>query len=604
MTWEMIFVLGLLVVGLILFILEKIPTDLTSMLLFSSIAIVSLVSHSDALPSINVLLSVFSNPAPLTIAAMFIISAALEKCGVIEIIAFRLEKVTFLSYSLLLGLVVLIVAFFSAFLNNTAVVVILLPVVLSLSKTVKVPASKFLIPLSYASIFGGCCTAIGTSTNILVSGVMDSYGMEPLTMFELSAVGVPLLLVSAIYLAIFGDKLLPVRETLSSILSNEGLKEYFTEAFVPRDSPLIGQTLKEAGFFKTPGLRVLEVVRRSISMETELHQLKLKAGDRVVFALKPSGASKAGSIEGVDFSGYFKLGLEQIAEHKGAIVEGIVGPHSWLIGQTVKGAHFRQRFRMALLAVHRKGANVREKLGTLRLEFGDTLLMMGTDEAVENLRYGEDVILVDKAPIPAQDMRKKIPIALGVLGGIVLAVTLNLVPIVGASFVGVTVIFLTGCLTPKEGYLAIEWKILVLIYGMLALGISMQTCGLSTYIAESFVSLGGIVGEGYRPLFLLAGLYICTDVLTEVLSNNATAALMTPIGIGLAAVLGVDPRPFIIAVCIASSASFSTPIGYQTNTYVYGVGGYRFSDFWKVGLPLNLIYFVGCMLIIPRVWHF
>lgn len=604
MTWEMLFVLGLLLVGLTLFVLEKIPTDLTAMVLFSCIAFVSLATGTNRLPSIDQMILVFANPAPLTIAAMFVLSAALEKCGVIEIIAFRLEKITSLPYSVLLGLIVLVVASFSAFLNNTAVVVILLPVVLSLSKAVDVPASKFLIPLSYASIFGGCCTAIGTSTNILVSGVMDSYNLEPLTMFELSAVGVPLLLVSALYLAIFGKKLLPVRETLSSILTKDELKEYFTEAYVPKGSPLIGQTLKEAGFFKTPGLRVLEVVRRSLSMEIDLHQLKLKAGDRVVFALKPSGASKAGSIEGVDFSGYFKLGLEQIAEHKGAIVEGIVGPHSSLIGETVQGAHFRQRFRVALLAVHRKGANVREKLGSLRLEFGDTLLMMGTDEAVENLRYGDDIILLDRAPIPAQDMRKKIPIALGILAGVIAAVSFNLAPIVAASILGVTLVFLTGCLTPKEGYLAIEWKILILIYGMLALGKSMEVCGLSTYLAENFVMLGNVVSEQYRPLCLLAGIYICTDLLTEVLSNNATAALMTPIGIGLAGALGVDPRPFVIAICIASSASFSTPIGYQTNTYVYGVGGYRFSDFWKVGLPLNIIYFVGCLFIIPKVWPF
>jgi di/tricarboxylate transporter len=534
---------------------------------------------------------------------MFIISAALDKCGAIDLMARNLERVMSLGYRIMLLVILILVAIASAFVNNTAVVVVLIPVVLSLSRKMGNPASKFLIPLSYASIFGGCCTAIGTSTNILISSILVDHGMKPLYMFELVSIGLPLLGIGVLYLVAVGKYLLPVRETLMSMLSDEERKEYIAEAYVTRRSDLVGLSLKESGLLETPGVRVLEVVRNSVALVTALDEIVLKSGDRLVLACHPTGLMTAHNLEGVNFTDEMGLGLEQIAATEGSIVESVVGPTSSLVGKSIKEVNFRQQFRMVLLAVHRKGANLREKLGMLRFEFGDTLLMLGTDQAIENLRSGDEMILLDKPALPAQDMRKKMPVAIGILAMIILSVSFNLAPIVAAALMGVTLIFLTGCLKPKDGYQSIEWRILILIYGMLAMGLCMEKSGFTRLLAENMVMASeSFISEDLRSLFILGAIYICTGILTEVLSNNATAVLMAPIAIGMAATLGVDARPFVIAVAIASSASFSTPIGYQTNTYVYGIGGYRFSDFWKIGLPLNLLYFSGCMFLIPKIW--
>lgn len=605
MNWEILFSCGLVIFGLGSFIWEKIPTDVTAMVLFGVILLVSEMSGSVNLPDIGELLSVFSNPAPLTIVAMFIISAALEKCGAIDMLSRALGCFRSWGYRGLLGVVILLVALASAFVNNTAVVVVLLPVVLSLVKKIGTPASKFLIPLSYASIFGGCCTAIGTSTNILVSSVLEAEGLAPLSMFELSFIGVPLLVLGVLYLVIFGDKLLPVRESLTSILSEEERKEYIIEAYINSGSNLIGKSLKELNFLSSEGIRVLELIRNSIVVESDFSELLLEEGDRFVLACHPSAIVKARNIEGVNFRDQMALGLEKISSNEGLIVEGIVGPKSSLIGKTVREVNFRQHFRAVLMAVHRKGSNLRAQLGMLRFEFGDTLLLLGTEGAIENLRRSDDIILLDRPAIPAEDMRRKMPIAVGVLLGVILFAAFDLMPIVVAGIIGVVVVFLTRCLKPKDGYHAVEWRILVLIYGMLALGMCMERSGFTDFLAGNLVNFSGhYFSEWMRPYVLLVGIYICTGVLTEILSNNATAVLMAPIAIGLGMTLGVDPRPFVIAVTIGASASFSTPIGYQTNTYVYGVGGYKFSDFWKVGLPLNFIYFMGSMVIIPIFWPF
>tara|TARA_B100001248_G_scaffold258594_1_gene242983 strand:- start:1699 stop:3516 length:1818 start_codon:yes stop_codon:yes gene_type:complete len=605
MSWEIIFVCALLIGAVVSFVLEKLPVDLTAMAVFGLLLVVSVLTHSAYLPTIEDYLDVFSNPAPLTIAAMFILSTALDKCGAIEVVAQSLGKLAGLGYRPFLFILLLVVAIMSAFINNTAVVVVLLPVVLSLARKTDQAASKFLIPLSYASIFGGCCTAIGTSTNILVSSILQGHDLEPLSMFELSSIGVPLLCGGILYLVFFGKARLPVRDTLTSILSEEERKEYITEAFVKPGSSLIGTSVSESSFFKKRGVRLLEVVRGGVGLQANIRDIVLREGDRLILACRPSAIMEAHAEEGVHFSEEMAMELEQIAAHEGAIVEGVLEPASGIIGQTIGEVNFRQRFRMVLLAVHRRGSNLREKLETVRLEFGDTLLMMGSDAAIENLRSSDDIVLLDRAHLPAKNMRQKTPIVLFVLFGIIFSVSCNIMPIVAAALTGATILFLTGCVRPKDGYRAIEWRILVLIYGMLALGLAMETSGMSSAIARFLVDSSELlVAAQWRPYFILACIYICTGALTEVLSNNATVVLMAPISIGLAVTLGVDPRPFIIATCIASSASFSTPIGYQTNTYVYGVGGYRFSDFFKIGLPLNLYYGLVCVFLIPVIWKF
>ncbi len=598
LTPEIITIYVLLFLTLASFVWEKITPDLTAMTLFAILLVTGLLPRDRAW-------DVFSNPAPITVGAMFIISAALSKCGVIESMAGAMQGLTRLGYTWFVFIMLLAVASISAFINNTPVVVVFMPVVLSLAKKLDIPASKLLIPLSYASIFGGTCTLIGTSTNILVSGIGQQRGLDPFGMFEIGKVGLPILFIGVLYILFFGQKLLPVRETLTSILSEDERREYITEAFVQHDSPLAGKTVESSDLMKARGIRVMEIVRSGVALPGDVKKVRLETGDRLVLACRPSGIAHARSVEGIDFVAESGLGLEQIAAHEGSLVEGVIGVNSPLIGKTIREINFRQRYRVVILAIHRRGKNVREKIESLRMEFGDTLLMLGTDRAINNLRQSEDIMLIDRPPVPAQNMRRKIPIVLATIAGVVIAASTGILAIEVAAVAGVTIIFLTGCLKPTEGYASIQWNILFIIFGMLGMGIAMEVNGASAYLAAILINfVNAYIPESMQPIFMLACVYLMTNLLTEILSNNAAAVLVAVLAIGLAETLGVDPRPFLIAVAIAASASFATPIGYQTNTYVYGVGGYRFTDFTKCGVPLNILYFIGSMAFIPLFWSF
>jgi di/tricarboxylate transporter len=604
-SWEEIFICIVLLAALVSFVWERIPTDMTAIIAFGTLMVAGFLPFAETLPNMHQLLAVFSNPAPLAIAALFILSAALEKCGLIDTLAQSLEKLTKLGYHGLLVVMILLVGVVSAFINNTPVVVIFIPVILTLSRKLKTPASKLLIPLSYDSIFGGVCTLVGTSTNILASGIIESQGFEPLSMFELSRVGVPLMVFGALYLAFFAHRRLPVRETLTSILSDDERKEFFTEAFVRPKSSLIGNTFKESALQRAKGLRLLEIIRNGVAIKGDILQTPLRTGDRLVLACRPSGFVQARSVEGLRLAVEEREGLETISAHEGAIVEGVIGPRSSIVGKTIHELNFRQRFRMIILAIHRRGINMRERIDTLPLEDGDTILMMGTDSAREQIRRGDDILLLDRPHTSSKDLRQKAPVVLLTMVGVVASVSFNLMPITAAAIIGVAIILMTGVIRPKEAYDSIDWSILVLIYGMLGIGSAMQSTGVDHRMAEILANLQAFELPGiWNMVLILACLYLATSVLTEVLSNNAAVVLMAPIGIELGLTLGVDPRPFIIAACVASSASFSTPIGYQTNTYVYSVGGYRFADFIKIGLPLNLLYLVGTVTLVPLLWEF
>ena len=604
MTWEILFIFGLLVFAIVSFIWERISADLTSLTVFGVLLFVGMLTKSDALPTLEATLGVFGNSAPLTIAGMFIVSAALERTGAIELITGYLRKLVKLPYRGFMFIMILGVAAVSAFVNNTPVVIVLMPVILSLSRDMGVASSKLLIPLSYASIFGGTCTVLGTSTNLLASGILLDAGHAPIGMFELASVGLPILAFGSVYLVLFGNKLLPHRETLTSILSDEERKEFITEAFVRAGSDLHGKTAEEGDLLKH-GIRLLEIVRHGIAVPGDPRDQKLQYGDRLVLACRPSGVAEAHSMKGITIQTELAEGLETIATDEGALLEGVVAPHASIAGLSLGEINFRQRFRMVVVAVHRRGTNQRERLSSLRLQAGDTLLMMGSTASIDSLANSDEIIILDRPRVPARSLRIKMPIAIGTTIGIVTMATLNLVPIVSAVCLGVAIILLSGCMKAKDAYASVEWSILMIIFGMLALGQAMDSTGASLLIAENMTGLVGQFAPAHlQNVIMLALIYVITSTFTEFLSNNAAVALMVPIALGIAATLGVDPRPFVVASCIAASASFATPIGYQTNTYVYGVGGYRFFDFTKVGLPLNLICFAVTVTVVPMFWDF
>jgi di/tricarboxylate transporter len=317
-----------------------------------------------------------------------------------------------------------------------------------------------------------------------------------------------------------------------------------------------------------------------------------------VLSCRPSTIAEARNVEGLELFGERDFGLEQVSTATGLMVEGVIGPASPLVALSLREINFRKRYNMTVIAIHRKGKNVTREIETVRLRQTDTLLLLGSEDAIDNLRRSEDLILLDRPPVPVEDMRRKAPIVIGVIIAIVTLAYLEIMPIVASAVIGVAALFLTNCIKPKEGYQSVEWSILMLIYGMLALGLAMKTSGASELIARGLAN-GVLVNapDELKPILLLAAIYLATSILTETLSNTATIALMAPIALELSGelsklVAGIsDPRPFLIATCIAASASFTTPIGYQTNTYVYSVGGYKFRDFVKIGLPLNLLYF-------------
>lgn len=596
MSFEIAFVLGLVLLALLAFIWEKYPADVVALAVFCILVLSGVLPREKAM-------AVFANPAPITVAALFVLSAALVRCGLLDYLSSSFERVAVLPYQLVLFLLVALVAFISAWINNTPVVVVFVPVILNLARKMKLPASKFLIPLSYASVLGGTCTLMGTSTNLVVNGILLDHNLPGFDLFELAWLGVPVSVIGALYLSLAGKWLLPARETLTSILSEEERREYITEAFVPPDSPLRGKSLKAAGLVRARGFRVVEVVRDGVAIDVDPESTPLRESDRLVLACRPSGIARARAMPGFDFTA--EAGLEQIAAHEGVVFEGAVAPNSEIIGSSISELNFRQRFRVIVLAVHRAGRNVREKVETLPLQMGDILLMMGTPQAVNGLRQGDDIILFDRPPLPSFSLHTRIPLVLAIIVAVVLGETFDVVPIEIGAITGAVIVCLTGCLKPKDAYESIEWKLLFLIFGMLALGAALQHTGAAAWVAQNMVTgVDRLVPPEHKAIAILVCLYVITAALTEVLSNNAVAALMVPIAIGVASAAGLDARPFIIAITFAASAAFATPIGYQTNTYVYGIGGYRFKDFVKIGLPLNFLCFGVAMYVIPKVWGF
>lgn len=603
MSWEVIFVVGLLTLTVISFVREKIPTELTALIAYCVLLLGSQLPFPNTLPKLGELMEVFANPGTLAIAAMFILSAALEKSGAIEGLSRMLAGLAKYGYWVVVSAMMLLVGFISAWMNNTPVVVIFMPVVLSLARKSGIPASRLLIPLSYSSVLGGMCTLVGTSTNIVGSTVLQRLGFEPLHMFEFTWLGVPMLLVGVVYVALLGQKLLPERASLTAILSEEERKEYFAEAFVRAGSPLVGKSAQEAGLLKGRGIRVMEIIRDEVALKGDLKTQPLEAGDRLVLSCRPSGFVHATQIGGLQLAGEAGQGLETIAAHEGTIVEGVIGPRSALVGKTIRELNFRQRFRMVLLAIHRHGVNMRESIDSLTFEPGDTLLMMGTDQAREQIRRSDDILLLDRPPTPMQNYRRKAPIVLAAFAAIVLVSSFELMPIHAAAIIGVAVVLITGCIQPKDAYASIDWSILLLIVCMLGIGQAMETTGADALLAKSLLHLSHL---GFSPqvsyVITLAVIGFVTVLMTEFLSNNACAVLMIPIAVEVGNAMGVDPRGLAMMVVVCSSIGFATPIGYQTNTYVYSVGGYRFKDFIIFGVPLNILCWMICCVAIPMVW--
>lgn len=588
----MLFVFALLAGTFAFMVWEKFSLDLVALVAFCALLIAGILTPAEAF-------KVFSNDAAITVACMFILSAALERTGVIENVGHLLNRLSGRNDFTLLLVMLPLAALISAFINNTPVVVVFMPIMISLAASRGVAPSKVLMPLSFAAILGGTCTLIGTSTNILVSSSAHQLGQEPLGMFEITKVGVPLAVVGIIYMLTFGRKWLPARETLASILQTTSSKQYLTEVVVVSDSPLIGKLLKNTPLANQAKARVLEIFRGGLPLSVPLDQIVLAEGDRLRLSTALSSVMDLNDLAGVEISPKAKLGVVMAGSQKAAVAECVIAPHSSLHGRSIREANFRQRYGVLVLAVHRRGVNLREEFADVELKYGDTLLVEGPESTVKELRDNRDFLLLLDVPHAAKRLTKQW-IALAVVALVVILATFNVMPIGALAIIAAVTVVILGCLDVEEAYEAVDWKIIVLIFGMLAIGLALEKTKGAEFIAQGILRGFGSWG----PMAVLSILLLITSTLTNFLSNNAVGVLLTPIAVQSALAMQVSPRPFIIAVVIGASACFATPIGYQTNTLVYGAGGYRFRDFIKVGLPLNLLLWLLASFLIPWLWPF
>jgi di/tricarboxylate transporter len=595
LTTENVLVLGILAVAILLFISERLRVDVVAMLVLVALVLTGLVTVEEAF-------SGFASPAVIVVWAVFIISAGLTRSGVAELIARQVLRLAGHNQLRLVALIMVAVGLMSAFMSNVGAAAILLPAVMSVARTTDIAPSRLLIPLAWASLLGGNVTMIGTPPNILASSILESYGgIEPFAFFDFAPMGIVVLAAGILYMVLVGRRLLPERTPGGGLVDSYPVQEYLTEARITDDSLLVGKTVQEADLERLHDLNVIHIhlccqEGETVSATTE-H--RLQPGDELHLEATANAILDAAQTLGLTPVPDRPIQPWEPEPERSAfeLAEVVLAPTSSLRCKTLQEIDFRSRFGLAVLAIRHQGRTLFERLGDVSIDLGDSMLLQGSVDKIHLLRHERDFLLLDLPPLETRRTQKA-PVAVAILLGVLAVVAVGWLHVSAAMFIGALLMVLTGALTMDEAYRSIDWKSVFLIAGMLPLGLAMQTTGTAQLLADQIVALVG----NWGPLAVMMGIYLVAGLLTEVISNAAAAVLAVPIAIDAALSLGANPHAFVMATVIAASTAFLMPIGHQVNVLVFGPGGYRFGDYARVGVWLNLILFILTALILPLIW--
>jgi len=585
-------VFGLVVLAFLAFVTEPLPIDVSAILLIVLLAVLEPWTGISSAESI----SGFASEATITVLAMFVLSEGIRRTGTVQLLSRRIVAFAGGDERKQLASMIGVSGLASGFINNTPVVAVMIPVATDVANRTRTSPSKLLLPVSFASMFGGMLTLIGTSTNLLASDVSERLIGEPFSMFEFTQLGAVVLVTAAAYLIAVGRHLVPARIPPNEDLAEEyGMGPYLTEVAIGAAAPFVDQRVESAPALAD--VEVLEVLRDGESIPTD--DPRIEAGDRFILKATGEAAADLSELRGVDVLPDANVGdnLATTRTDRDVLAEVVLTPRTGIAGGTLAELKFGAEFDVSVLALRRGETVVHERIEDLRLRGGDTLLVRGDESSIRRLREHRHYVVAQEIARPAY-RTGRIPVALGIVGGVVALAALEVLPILTGALAGVVAMVATGCVRPGELYDAVDWSVIFLLAGVIPLGVALEQSGGAAYLASLVVA-----GAGDAPPIVVLGLfYLATTLLTEIVSNNASVVLMIPVGVDVASRIGADPFAFVLAVTFAASTSVLTPIGYQTNLMVYGPGGYRFSDYFRVGAPLQAIMVVVTTLGIALFW--
>lgn len=597
MTPDIAIVLGMITFMIVLFVKEIFPLDVTALLVLVIFLVMGNLTLEEAI-------SGFSNQAVITIAILFVLSHAMQKSGILEYGVVRLNKLTERSKLLGLSVFLISIAFASAFVNNTAIVAIFIPLTIRMAQQYNLSPSKLLIPLSYIAIIGGTLTLVGTSTNLLVNSIyVNTTLAEPLGMFEFSRYGIFILIIGLLYIIFAVPLILPSRTVTTSLTQSYHMGGYLTELKVTQESPMVGHTFIERAINKNYDITVLDIIREGKVISKNIRNTIIHPDDVLFVRGSLENFLRMKEVEKVTMLTDEKLTQDELIHDNNTLVECVLTNQSDLAGKSLMEINFRRRFGSFILAIRREGAILRRKIAHVVLQYFDTLLVYGPRDKIKELSESGNFIVLGEIEATLQKHRFWWVSLVVIISTVTLA-ALGLVPILKGALVGLILLMVLRVISTNETYQAINWQVIILIAALIPVGIVIQKSGTADWLATAMYQAVELFDPALRPVVMVSLIYLVTMILTEMVSNAATAIIMTPIAISIAMQIGLDPKPFIFSVCFAASASFITPIGYQTNLMVYGPGGYKFSDYIKVGLPLAISLWIMATFLIPVLWPF